>query len=96
MNRNELVTKVAKKLNLPKNQVDSVLTTTLDAIKGTIKTGDDVSLIGFGTFTKMKRAARTGVNPSTGEKIQIKACVVPKFRPGKAFKELLNPAKKGK
>jgi len=94
MNRNELVTSVAKKLNLPKNQVDSVLTTSIETIKKTVKTGDDVSLIGFGTFTKTKRAARMGMNPSTGEKLQIKASVVPKFRPGKAFKELLTPKAK--
>ena len=58
-------------------------------IKKTIKKGDDVSLIGFGTFTKVKRAARTGINPATGEKIKIKAKTLPKFKPGKAWKEML-------
>ena len=55
----------------------------------TVKKGDDVSLIGFGSFGKVKRAARIGVNPSTGEKIKIKAKVLPKFRPGKAWKEIM-------
>ena len=56
--------------------------------KKAVKKGDDVSLVGFGTFTKVKRAARTGVNPATGEKIKIKAKTLPKFRPGKAWKEM--------
>lgn len=90
MNRKELVSQVAGKLDLHLNHVDTMLTTTLDVIKETIKSGDDVSLIGFGTFTNLDRKERAGVNPSTGEKITIKATKVPKFRPGKAFKELLN------
>ena len=51
--------------------------------------GDDVSLIGFGTFARVKRAARAGVNPATGEKIKIKAKKLPKFKPGKAWKDLM-------
>lgn len=94
MNRKELVTQVAKNLKLPLNQVDSVITETMSVVKKTVKKGDDVSLIGFGTFSKTRRKARAGVNPSTGEKIQIKATNVPKFRPGKAFKEMLNPKRK--
>ena len=94
MNRKELVTQVAKNLKMPLNQVDSVITETMEVVKKTVKKGDDVSLIGFGTFSKTKRKARTGVNPSTGEKIQIKASWAPKFRPGKAFKELVNPKRK--
>lgn len=94
MNRKELVTQVAKNLKLPLNQVDSVITETMSVVKKTVKKGDDVSLIGFGTFSKTRRKARAGVNPLTGEKIQIKATNVPKFRPGKAFKEMLNPKRK--
>ena len=97
MNRKELVEAVVKTKalsHLSKKDVEGVITTTIDAIKKTVKSGDDVSLIGFGTFTKMKRKARAGANPSTGEKIQIKAKNVAKFRPGKAFAELLNPTKK--
>ena len=94
MNRKELVTQVAKNLELPLNQVDKVITTTLDVVRKTIKRGDNVSLVGFGSFTKMQRKARAGVNPSTGKKIQIKAKNVVKFRPGKAFTELLNKNRK--
>lgn len=94
MNRKELVTQVAKNLKLPLNQVDSVITETMSVVKKTVKKGDDVSLIGFGTFSKTRRKARAGVNPSTGEKIQIKATNTPKFKPGKAFKEMLNPKRK--
>ena len=54
----------------------------------TVKKGEDVSLVGFGTFARAKRAARTGVNPATGEKIKIPAKKVPKFRPGKAWKDM--------
>ena len=69
MNRKELVNTLVKQRglsHLTKKDVDAVLSTTLDTIKSTVKKGDDVSLVGFGTFTKTKRAARTGVNPSTG------------------------------
>ncbi len=91
MNRKELIDAIisAKELNhLTKKDADAFLATMLDTIKKSVKKGDDVSLVGFGTFTKTKRAARTGINPSTGEKIKIKAKTVPKFRPGKAWKEM--------
>ena len=67
---------------------DSFITAMFDVVKRTVKKGEDVSLVGFGTFTKIRRAARTGVNPSTGERIKIKAKTLPKFRPGKAWKEM--------
>lgn len=97
MNRKELVDSIVSQKglsHLTKKDVDAVISSTIDTIKKTVKKGDDVSLIGFGTFTKQKRAARTGVNPSTGEKIQIKATTVPKFRPGKAWKEMLGTKRK--
>lgn len=92
MNRKELVEAILKnkELNhLTKKEADAFLSTTLEVIKKSVKKGDDVSLIGFGTFTKTRRAARMGVNPSTGEKIKIKAKTLPKFRAGKAWKEML-------
>lgn len=92
MNRKELIEAILKdkQLNhLTKKDADHFVNTMLDVIKKTIKKGDDVSLIGFGTFSKVRRAARTGVNPATGEKIKIKAKNLPKFRPGKAWKEML-------
>lgn len=92
MNRKELIESILsdKALNhLTKKDADHFVTVLLDTVKKTIKKGDDVSLVGFGTFTKTRRSARTGVNPATGEKIKIKAKTIPKFRPGKAWKEML-------
>ena len=92
MNRKELVETIlkSKELNhITKKDADQFVNTLLDTVKKAVKKGDDVSLVGFGTFTKAKRAARMGVNPSTGEKIKIKAKTLPKFRPGKAWKELM-------
>lgn len=92
MNRKELIEAILKdrQLNhLTKKEADYFVSTMLETIKKCVKKGDDVSLIGFGTFTKIRRAARTGVNPSTGNKIKIKAKTVPKFRPGKAWKEMM-------
>jgi len=91
MNRKELVEAVLKEKHLQhltKKDADNLINTLTDTIKRTVRKGDDVSLIGFGTFTKVKRNARMGVNPATGEKIKIKAKVLPKFRPGKAWKEM--------
>ena len=92
MNRKELIEAILKDKQLStltKKDADHFVNTMLDVIKKTVKKGDDVSLIGFGTFSKARRAARTGVNPATGEKIKIKAKNLPKFRPGKAWKEML-------
>jgi DNA-binding protein HU-beta len=92
MNRKELIENVLNDKSLShitKKDADNLVSVMLDVIKKTVKKGDDVSLIGFGTFTKAKRAARMGVNPATGEKIKIKAKTLPKFRPGKAWKEIM-------
>ena len=91
MNRKELVEAIlkTKELNhLTKKDADAFINNMLDTIKKSVKKGNDVSLVGFGTFTKVKRSARTGVNPATGEKIKIKAKTLPKFRPGKAWKDM--------
>lgn len=91
MNRKELVEAILKNKDLKhltKKDADTFVSTTLETIKKAVKKGDDVSLIGFGTFTKVRRAARTGINPATGEKIKIKAKTLPKFKPGKAWKEM--------
>ncbi len=91
MNRKELVEAILsnKTLNhISKKDGDHFVNTLLDTVRKAVKKGDDVSLVGFGTFTKTRRAARTGVNPATGEKIKIKAKTLPKFRPGKAWKEM--------
>ncbi len=91
MNKKELIEAVLKEktlTNFTKKDAENFVNAFIDTVRKTVKKGDDVSLVGFGTFTKVKRAARTGINPATGEKIKIKAKTLPKFRPGKAWKEM--------
>lgn len=90
MNKAQLVEQLASEIEITKADCERVLDSTLDLIKKSVKKGDDVTLVGFGTFTRSKRKARMGRNPQTGEAIKVPACTVPKFRPGKAFKEFLN------
>jgi len=87
MNKNELVAKVAADTQLTKADCQRVMEAMLDCTKKCIKKGEEVRLIGFGTFVRAKRSARKGRNPQTGKEIQIKAHWVPRFRPGKEFKE---------
>jgi len=92
MNKKELLEAIlgTKEVShFTKKDADAFLNATLEVIKKTVKKGDDVALIGFGTFSKAKRAARTGVNPATGEKIKIKAKTLPKFKAGKAWKDMM-------
>jgi DNA-binding protein HU-beta len=90
VNKTELIAHIADHSDISKAAAARVLESIVDAVKKTLKKGDTVSLIGFGTFLASKRLARTGRNPSTGAAIKIKAAKVPKFRPGKALKEHLN------
>jgi len=90
ISKKELVSRIASATDQSKAQTEKALNATLDSIKESLSKGDDVSLIGFGTFTTSKRAEREGRNPKTGEKIKIKAATVPKFRPGKALKDAVN------
>jgi DNA-binding protein HU-beta len=87
MNKTDLVDSIAKDTSLAKVSVEAVLNAALDTIKRSVKKGDDVTLVGFGTFTKSKRKARAGRNPQTGKEIKIPAMTVPRFRPGKEFKD---------
>ncbi len=87
MNKTQLVDLVAKNTQLTKTAVEDVLNNSLEVIKKSVKKGDDVTLVGFGTFTKSKRKARTGRNPQTGKEIKIPSMTVPRFRPGKEFKD---------
>jgi DNA-binding protein HU-beta len=89
MNKAQLVESIAEQTQLTKTHIEEVLNTTLDMIKKSVKKGDDVTLVGFGTFTKTKRKARMGRNPQTGKEIKIPATTVPRFRPGKEFKDIL-------
>lgn len=86
MNRIELIEVIAAKHELSKAEAGRVLGTVLDAIVGAVKKGDTVSLVGFGTFKQSSRAARTGRNPQTGDKVKIPAAKLPKFAAGSAFK----------
>jgi len=90
MNKAELIEKVSKETNLTKNDVEKSLNSITDVVKKTLKKGEYVKLVGFGTFSKSKRKARTGRNPQTGAEIKIPACSVPRFKPGKEFKDTVN------
>ena len=89
MNKAELIDAIATHTKTSKTQIEKVLDTTLDCIKKTVKKGDEVKLVGFGTFTKAKRKARMGRNPQTGKAIKIPAAWFPKFRPGAEFKTMV-------
>ena len=86
MNKQQLIEKIAGEANCTKAQAENILNHAFDNIKKAVKKGDDVKLVGFGTFTKSKRKARTGRNPQTGKAIKIPAAWYPKFRPGAEFK----------
>ncbi len=90
MNKSELVDAVADSADLSKASAARAVDAVVEAITGTLKKGDTVALLGFGTFLVRDRAARSGRNPRTGETIQIKASKVPAFKAGKALKEALN------
>ena len=94
MNKSELVDHIAKEIELTKVQAAKIVDTFTNAIVDTLKKGDEVRLIGFGTFSVAERKAREGKNPQTGEKIKIAAKRVPKFKPGKDFAEQVNSSKK--
>ncbi len=89
MNKEELVAEVAKVAKVSKKEAYEVLTATIDTIEKSVKKGEKVTLVGFGTFEPRKRAARTGRNPQTGKEIKIAARTVPTFSAGKKFKELV-------
>ncbi|MBN8541646.1 MAG: HU family DNA-binding protein [Deltaproteobacteria bacterium] len=89
MNKAELIEKVATKTKLTKVQSEGVIDAALEIISKTVAKGDEVKLVGFGTFSMTSRRSRTGRNPKTGTKLVIPAAKVPKFKPGKDFKELL-------
>ncbi len=90
MNKADFVAAVADAADLTKADAAKALEGIIQVIRKTLKGGDDVSLVGFGTFTVRKRAARTGRNPQTGATIKIKASKVPAFKAGKALKDALN------
>ncbi len=94
MNRAELVDAMAKEAGLSKADTEKALKAFTNAVSKELKKKGKVQLVGFGTFETSKRAARKGKNPATGEAIKIPAAVVPKFKAGKALKDLVNGTKK--
>ncbi len=91
MNKTELIQHLATKHDLTKADAGRVLETLLDVIVSTVKKGDSLTIPGFGSFKQHARAARSGVNPSTGAKIKIAAAKLPKFTPGATFKAAVDP-----
>ncbi|MBU0731562.1 HU family DNA-binding protein [Patescibacteria group bacterium] len=90
MNKADLINTISNKSSLSRKDVETVLDTFEETVMETIKSGDDVTLTGFGTFSARQRSARMGVNPQNpSEKIQIPAVTVPKFKAGKALKDYL-------
>ena len=89
MNKSELIEHIAKQADISKAAATRALEAVIGGVKMTLKRGGSVSLVGFGTFTVTKRAARSGRNPRTGAAIKIKAAKVPKFRPGKGLKDAM-------
>ncbi len=87
MNKSELINAVAEKAALSKKDSEAAVTAALDAISAALADGDEVRLVGFGTFEVKKREARMGRNPKTKEPIPIAASKVPVFKPGKALKD---------
>lgn len=90
MNKSELIDAIATSADISKAAAGRALDSMVEAITEALKKGEQVTLIGFGTFAVKSRAARTGRNPQTGETIKIEAANVPSFKPGKALKDAIN------
>ncbi|MBN9525514.1 MAG: HU family DNA-binding protein [Alphaproteobacteria bacterium] len=90
MNKNELIAQVAETAELSKVDAARAVDAVFDSIAAVLKNGDEVRLVGFGTFLVTKRAASEGRNPRTGETIKIPASKQPKFKPGKGLKDAVN------
>jgi DNA-binding protein HU-beta len=90
MNKGEFVGAVAEAADITKADAERAVEAVFKVVKKALKSGDSISLVGFGTFSVRKRAARTGRNPRTGDTIKIKASKVPAFKAGKALKDAIN------
>ena len=90
MNKAELIAMMAQKSNMTKKDSESALNALVESITETMKKGDKVSLVGFGTFETRKRAERNGINPQTKKAIKIPATNAPAFKAGKALKDSVN------
>lgn len=87
MNKTELISAMAEKAEISKKDAEKALTAFTNVVADTLVDGDKIAITGFGTFEVVKRAARTGRNPQTGETIEIAASKSPKFKAGKALKD---------
>ena len=90
MTKADMVNAMAEKAGLNKTDAEGALKAFTEAVTEALQAGEKVAMVGFGTFSVGDRAARTGQNPQTGEKIQIAAAKVPKFKAGKALKDAVN------
>ncbi|RUO77175.1 DNA-binding protein HU-beta [Idiomarina seosinensis] len=90
MNKSQLIDKIAAGADISKAAAGRALDSMIDAVTEALKKGDQVALVGFGTFSVRDRAARTGRNPQTGQTINIAAAKVPAFKAGKALKDAVN------
>ncbi len=90
MNKTELVAAVAEQAGLSKKDAEAAVKAFTDVVSDALKNGDKIQLVGFGTFEVSERAAREGRNPKTGESMKIEACKTPKFKAGKALKDMVN------
>ena len=94
MNKSQLIAAVSSDSGLSKVDSARAIDSMLDTVTRTLKKGDEVSITGFGKFSVVKRAARQGVNPRTGERVKIKASKAPKFSAGATLKQAVSPKKK--
>jgi DNA-binding protein HU-beta len=94
MNKSQLIEAVASDSGLTKADSARAIESLLNTVTKTLKKGDEVAITGFGKFSVVKRAARQGVNPRTGEKVKIKASKAPKFSAGATLKQAVSPKKK--
>lgn len=90
MNKTELVAAIAQETQLSKKDAEAAVKAFIDVVAGELKKGEKVQLVGFGTFEVSERAAREGRNPQTGETMTIAASKAPKFKAGKALKDMIN------
>jgi len=90
MTKTELAEQMARDAGISKAIAETALRSCIDSITNSLKHGQEVAIVGFGTFSVASRAARTGRNPQTGEPITIKASRVPRFKPGKALKDAVS------
>ena len=90
MNKADLIEQIAQAAEISKSAAERAVDALVNSVKTSLRKGEDVTLVGFGTFYAGMRTARTGRNPKTGEPIEIKAAKIPKFRAGKALKDAIN------